>query len=82
MVTPTVNDNEIEEIIDFLKKKGRNDLANRVDNLRYIEAVGRQQYQAGLKAIFEVENALTEKVPRDLILQKIYEIIQNIKKVL
>lgn len=82
MITPSVTDQEIEEVITFLRGKGHSTFANRVEALKQIEAIGRKQYSAGIKAILEVEKALTQPVPRNLILGKISSIIKEIKKVL
>lgn len=81
-MTPSVNESEINEVIEFLRKKGQSAYANRIESLKEIERVGREQYSAGINTILEVEKALTQPVPRNLILGKIEYLIQEIKKVL
>jgi hypothetical protein len=71
---------DIDEIMTFLKKAGRIDLANRLLIAKENIILGSAQYKAGTEAILEVEKALTERVPRDLILNKIYGIIEAMKK--
>ena len=82
METPEVAEKEIDEIITFLRSKGQSSYANRVIALKEIEQVGREQHEAGVKAILEVQEALTKPVPRDLILGRINKILEDIKKVM
>lgn len=81
-MTPSVNESEINEVIEFLRKKGQSAYANRIESLKEIERIGREQYSAGINTILEVEKALSQPVPRNLILGKIEYLVQEIKKVL
>lgn len=75
-----IKDEEIDEVILFLRRKGESSFANRIEVLRRIRDAGAKDYLAGLKAILEVEKALSGKVPRDRILNKIQEIVEEVKK--
>jgi hypothetical protein len=82
MSLPTVTDEEIKQIIDYLRSKGRNDLANKVEGMQVIKHVGSLQYRKGLEAIQAVEKTLTQRVPRDLILGQIQNILKEMEKYL
>jgi len=76
----SITENEIDEVILFLRRKGESTLANRVEVLRRIKNSGSEDYAAGIDAILEVEKALFQKVPRDLILNRIQYIVDEVKK--
>jgi len=79
---PNVTESEIEEVILFLRKSGNSNFANRIEALKLVEKIGREQYLAGVDAILAVERAMKEPVARNLILGRISFIIEEIKKVL
>lgn len=82
MSLPTITDDEVNEVINYLRSKGQHVYANRLLGMQEIKRVGSLQYAEGIKAIRAVYEALTTKVPRDRILARILSIIKDMEQYL